>query len=111
MLTRDDILSRTQLPTEPVEAFGGTVYVRTMSGAERDSWEQAQLDARKTGKINVRGSFAARVVCDEQGKRLFTDADAEALGKLSAIDLDAVWEKGAKLNGIGAKDVKELEGN
>jgi hypothetical protein len=111
MLTRDDILKQTRLPVEPVQAFGGTVFVRTMSGTERDSWEQAQLDTRKTGRLNVRGSFAARVLCDEQGKRLFTDADAATLGNLSAADLDRVWEVGTRLNGIGTRDVKELEGN
>ena len=73
MLTRDDILKCTSLPREPVEAFGGTLYVRTMTGAERDSWEAQLLEQRKRGKVNVRASLAVRAICDEAIRAAATD--------------------------------------
>lgn len=119
MLNRESILGAEDLPREKVltpEWGAGTfVYVGTMSGAERDSFEQTILEDKKAdGKaklVNVRAKLAVRVVQDEQGQRLFTDDDAEALGRKSAKVLDRIFDVGQRLNGIGAKDVKELEGN
>lgn len=114
MLNRDSILAASDLPTEevPVPEWGGSVYVRTMSGTERDSFEQSIVDAKKgNGMVNVRARLAVRVLCDDKGGRLFADSDADALGKKSGKALDRVFEVAQRLCGIGAKDVKELEGN
>ena len=116
MLTKDQIMAVTNdLPTEevPVPEWGGSVFVRTMTGAERDSFEQTMLDNKKSGTnlTNIRARLAARVVCDSAGARLFTDKDADALGGKSAKVLDRIFEVAQRLNGIGAKDVAELEKN
>lgn len=115
MLTRDSILSAADLPTEEVKTpeWGGSVHVRTMSGTERDAFEQSIIDAKKgaTSLANVRAKLAVRVICDADGNRLFTDTDADALGRKSGKALDRVFEVAQRLNGIGAKEVKELEGN
>ena len=74
MLTRDEIFAASDLPVEEVQVpeWGGSVYVRTMSGTERDSFEQEIVDARKAGQeANVRGRLAARTVSDQQGERMF----------------------------------------
>ena len=114
MLTKDQILScATDLPTEEVQVpeWGGSVFVRTMSGIERDSFEQSILDAKKTGLVNVRARLAVRVVCDSSGARIFDDADAAALGKKSGKALDRIFDVAQRLSGIGAKEVAELEKN
>src|SRR4051794_20112140 len=115
MLTKDQILSASDLPTEPVQVpeWGGCVYLRTMSGTERDSFEQGIVDARKSGTelVNIRARLAVKTVCDQSGTRLFTDDDADALGKKSGKALDRIFEVAQRLNGIGEKDVEELEGN
>jgi hypothetical protein len=129
MLTRDAILSASDLPKEKVEVpeWGGAVWVKTMTGAERDSFEQSIIDAKGStvptnvkGKVkavpkpnftNVRARLVVRAVVDEQGTRLFTDDDAEALGAKSGKALDRLFEVAQRLCGIGDKDVEALEGN
>ena len=117
MLNKDSILQASDLVTEevPVPEWGGSVYIRTMSGAERDSFEQSIIEGKTKGgnanMVNVRGKLAVRVLCDEQGDRIFLDVDAEALGKKSGKALDRIFEVAQRLCGIGDKDIKELEGN
>ncbi len=109
---RDHILSQTKLPTESVTAFGRLLHVRTMSGNERDGFEQSVLDAKEKGETpNIRGLLAALCIVDKDQKRVFTDEDAKALGQLNAKELDRVFSKATQLNGIGKDDVAELEGN
>lgn len=116
MLTRDQILSSNDLPSEPVAVpeWGGTVHVRTMSGTDRDAFEQSMLDARTKGEpnlINIRARLAVKTVANADGERLFSDQDAEALGRKSARALDRVFAVAQRLNGIGEKEAKELAGN
>ena len=47
----------------------------------------------------------------EDGERLFTRADAEALGKKSAAALNRCFEVSCSLSGITSDDVDELEKN
>lgn len=118
MLTKDAILSSTDLPSEEVQVpeWGGSVFVRTMSGTERDAFEQSIIEG-KTAKgstakmVNVRAKLAVRVLVDDKGVRLFTDADANMLGTKSGKALDRVFEVAQRLCGIGDKDIEELEGN
>lgn len=114
MLTKDQILSSSDLPSEevPVPEWGGKVFVRTMSGAERDAFEQAIVDARKgKASVNVRATLAVRVVTNAAGERVFDDEDAEALGKKSGRALGRIFDVAQRLNGFSDKDVDELEGN
>jgi hypothetical protein len=113
-LTRETILAAQDLPvkTVAVPEWGGDVFVRSMTGAERDQYEQALMAARTPdGKVNianVRARLMAFCAVDENGKRLFEDADIEALGAKSAAALDRVFAAASELNGIGAKDVQAL---
>jgi hypothetical protein len=113
-LTRETILAAQDLPAKSVAVpeWGGEVLVRSMTGAERDLYEQALMAARTAnGKFNianVRARLVAFCAVDEAGKRLFEDADIEALGAKSAAALDRVFAAAAALNGIGEKDVQAL---
>lgn len=113
MLSKDNILSASDLPNEevPVPEWGGSVFVRTMSGIERDAFEQSIVDSKKRGLVNVRARLAVQVVCDSAGSRIFTDADADALGRKSGKALDRIFDVAQRLSGIGAKDVESLEKN
>lgn len=116
MLTKEQILGSSDLPTESVEVpeWGGTIYIRTMSGSDRDAFEQSMIDGKKSsvGNLaNIRARLAVKTVCDASGQRLFDDADAEALGTKSAKALDRVFEVAQRLNGLGKKDIEALEGN
>lgn len=118
MLTKESILASSDLPTEevPVPEWGGSVFVRTMSGTERDAFEQSIIEGKAAKgtaakMVNVRAKLAVRVLVDDKGTRLFTDADANLLGSKSGKALDRVFEVAQRLCGIGDKDVEELEKN
>jgi hypothetical protein len=119
MITKQQILAATNLPIEPVDVpeWGGTVHVRTMSGTERDAFEQTMIALKAGGGkgatdlSNIRARLAVRTLCDADGTRLFIDDDAEALGQTSGRALDRVFGVAQRLNGMTAEDVKELVGN
>lgn len=114
MLTKEQILQTNDLPKELVKVpeWDGEVYVRTMTGAERDNFEQSLVISKgKMNLANIRARLCALAICDENGNRLFTDSEIEQLGQKSAAALDRIFEVTQKLNGIGAKDIEELEKN
>ena len=114
MLTRDSILQADDLPKESVEVpeWGGQVWVRTLSGTERDAFEQSMVNKKnKPNMDNVRARFAVLTICDEAGDRLFKAADADELGKKSAAALDRVFAVAQRLNGFSDQDQKDIAGN
>lgn len=118
ILSAADILKVDDKRLEMVEVpeWAGTVYIRTMTAAERDAFEQEFVDLRqgktKAGTVaNVRAKFAARILCDANGVRLFEDKDIAELGRKSAAALDRVFDAGMRLNGFSKQDVEELAGN
>lgn len=113
-LTRDAILSAADLNKELVDVpeWGGSVYVRALSGAERDRFEASIVEQRgkssRANLANIRAKLAALTVCDEQGEKLFTGADVSALGEKSAAALNRIFDVARRLSGLGEDDVKEL---
>ena len=113
-LKRDDILAVKDIQVElvPVPEWGGEVYVKGMDGTERDAFEASIVEQRgkktSVNMSNVRAKLAAQTICDENGQRLFNDADVKALGKKSASALQRVFEVAQRLSGIGDSDIKEL---
>src|SRR5262245_59600915 len=118
LLNRELILQADDLPRErvDVEEWGGHVFVRTLTGAERDAFENETVLFRPKGQSapnmdamnRTRARLCARAMCDEEGRRIFTDQDVEALARKSAAALDRVYEVAARLSKIGQKDVEEL---
>ena len=114
MLTKESILKADDLPRELVQVpeWGGSVFVRTLRGNERDNFEQSLVGKKQKMSLeNVRARFAVLTVCDESGTRLFTDADAKALGEKSAAALDRCFAVAQRLNGFSSDDVEDLAGN
>jgi hypothetical protein len=106
LLTKDAILAADDLPRETVHVaeWGGDVFVRTMSGTDRDAFEASLLE--KDGRMeNVRARLVALTLCDAQGDRLFDDSEIAALGRKSARALDRVFSVAQRLNGIGVEQV------
>jgi len=111
MLTRDSILKADDLPKESVEVpeWGGQVWVSTLTGTQRDAFEQSMVTKKnKPNMDNVRARFAVLTICDEKGERLFKAADADELGKKSAAALDRIFAVAQRLNGFSDNDQKEL---
>ncbi len=98
-----------------VPEWGGEVYVRVMSGTERDAYEDEtyRLNGRDVSlnRRNLRARLLVKCIADEAGNRVFSDAEADALGATPAPQLDRVYSFAAKLNGLSAKDEEDLAGN
>lgn len=114
MLTKDQILNSQDHVTEkvPVPEWGGEVFVRTITGAERDKWESTLSDAKgKLSLENVRARLLALCICDDKGNPIFNPVDAVTLGRKSARALDRVFAVARKLNGIGKEELEDLAKN
>ena len=113
MLKRDDILNAKDIDVQSVDVpeWGGEVGVKALTGTERDKFEQSILDGKKVNLNCIRAKLCAAVICDDKGKRLFTDADIVQLGKKSAKALNRVFEKAQEMNGLGPDDVEDLAKN
>ncbi len=107
------ILEKDDLPLEPVEVpeWGITLYVKTMTGAERDRWELQQAESRRRNRINLRASLVAITACDSNGDLVFSPDDVEALGRKSAAALDRIAEVAMRLNHLLPDDLEKLEKN
>ena len=120
MEPRDLILAANDLPvSEPIPCpeWGAdcVLHVRTLTGEERDAFEESCL--QKQGKKreltmrNIRAKLLCKAVCDESGKPVFRPGDEAALGKKSAKVLDRLFTAAQKMNGLTDEDVEDLAKN
>ena len=114
-LTKEALLAAVKkLPIERVDLpeLSGHVFVRGMSGVERDAWERSLVvgrGKRQTYNLdNVRARLSVRCLCDEQGARTMGDDDADALGGLRVDSLNKIFEVAQRLSGVSDQDVEDL---
>lgn len=96
-----------------VPELGGEIYVRGMSGKERDEFEEGLRirRGRRTGQMdlrNFRAKLAARVIVNEAGERLLNDEDSLIFGKLQSGVLDRIIARCTELSGTSDEDIDEL---
>jgi hypothetical protein len=113
-LTKDQILEASDLKTEEVNVpeWGGTVKVRTMTGTDRDAFENSMVatlpdGSRKPDMSNMRAKLVALTVVGDDGNRLFDVSDIDRLALKSASALARVFDAAQALNGLGAKAQEE----
>ena len=116
-LNKEQILTADDLRTEVVDVplWGGSVSVKMLTGIERDAFEASVVVGiganQKTNLRNIRARLCAITMVDDEGNRLFSDADVVSLGRKSSAALDLVFSVAQKLNGLTDADVKDLEKN
>ena len=115
-LKRDDILKAQDIKTEKVNIpeWGGDIYVKELTGEERNEYESFLIDlanGKKAHKMDeARSRLAVLSICDEEGKRLFTDDDIKALSRKNAKALMRVYGVAQRLSLIGQDQIsKETE--
>ena len=121
---RDAILAADDLPRVEVQTpewapFGvPTVFVRGLTAAERDDYEQSLTERTPDGSVrakakqsNLRASFVVRVLVDADGERIFTDRDVDALGKKNAAVIDRLWDEARELSGMGTPEANPSTGD
>lgn len=116
-VTKDSILQyrRKPVPLGDIPEWGGPVFVRVMSGTERDTYDAGTYRLENgTVQVNHAGSRArllVRTLCDERGVRIFCDDDADLLTECDADLLDRCYARALEANGMGAKAVEEAVAN
>ena len=113
-LGREEILRAPDIQTEElyVPEWEAWVRVRGMTARERDDFEASMIRGhgrkQRVELANTRARFVALVVVDEQGQRLFSEADTIALGAKSAAALNRICDVGQRLSGLTTEDLEEL---
>jgi len=109
-LTAEDILKADDagLKKVAVPEWGGDVYIRVMTVGERDSYERPWIGKKETGIANFRTQYLARVLCDENGKLLFTAEQTDALAQKSGAVMGRLFDAAMKHNSMTEEDVQEL---
>jgi hypothetical protein len=114
-LSREEYLKRTASLAYPVTlSDGATMFVRALSAGDSERLEELDFPVGPDGKCAFarRGSglrlvcFAA---CDQEGRRLLTEADLPALEAVPADDITRLVAEALKVNpwlrsGGAAKD-------
>jgi hypothetical protein len=99
-----------------IPEWNRAVYVRGVTGTERDSWEASNSIRRPDGKVDpnpvgTRARLIVRGICNAQGERLFTDKDWPKVGGLDGAGLERLFDKIAQRSGMTAEAVEDAEGN
>lgn len=112
-LSRGVIFQKEDLVTEKLEVpeWDGFVFVKSLTGKERDKFEQTFLNRSPGKKRDIRGLKALLVVMstvDSKGGAIFRQEDVEGLNKKSAAGIDRIFRVAQRLSGLTQEDIDEL---
>lgn len=123
LLDKKALLSKEKLEIAKVDLGNEDfVFVRQMTGRERDSFERSLIKEKKddNGKIidyersieDFRAKLAVNTVCDETGRALLEPKDYPILSQhMSARRLELIVNKAQELNKISDTDKENLVKN
>jgi hypothetical protein len=122
LFSRKSLLSKADFKIEKIEFEDGFLYVRQMSGHERDAFEQSLIKEKKdkTGQVvgydrsleDFRAKLAVVTICDEKGENLLLPDDYETLSKhMTAAKLEKIVNVAQRLNSITEQDKEALVKN
>ncbi len=114
VLTKEQILKADDIVTKRVNVpqWGGEVIIKSWGGTERDEYEHSLLKQNESGEYkrdlaNIRAKACSLSIVDEEGNRLFTLAEANALGRKSGEALSIVFEEVQVLNKLRPQDRRD----
>lgn len=126
-LTKEQILAAEDLPVEKVAvpSWGGDVYLRTLSGLEREAWEKETVNVHfftdregnqkqrtEVRRELFRAKLLAKTIVGEDGAPLFSShEDLIALAGKSAKVLESLFDRSLEMNGLTKKELQEMEKN
>jgi hypothetical protein len=121
ILNREQLLQKRVLKIEKVSLEDGNfIYVRQMTGTERDTFEHSIMEVkRENNNIRIeqkteyfRSKLAVVTICDEKGELLLKPDDYKTLSdSISAKDLESIVNAAQKLNKISPEDKEEIVKN
>jgi hypothetical protein len=108
MSLREKILATCELTKQAVKLpkVDEAVYVTEISAASFSEVLDKRAELKKTlgDKADHRLLFVARCTVDAAGERVFSDADVDAIAKLSNSDVQTLFNAAAELNGLLSKE-------
>lgn len=113
-LSREQILEAEdrEFGTVPCPEWGGEVRLRSITGTQRDSYEQSLMQSngadRKMNLRNARVKLIVLCAVDETGRPLFTAEDVAQLGRKNAAPIDRLFDACRRLAGMSPEDVDKL---
>lgn len=114
MLAPTAVAGAQDAQTEDVECpeWGGWIRLRGLTGRERDAFEAGIMRGRGRNRQpdlrNLRARLIVACAIDEEGNRLFSDADATMLGNKSARVIGRLFDAAQRLSGLSDDDIEEL---
>jgi hypothetical protein len=104
---RKRLLNANDIKVEAIDipAWGGTYYLRVISGKAREQFEEAYSQEKMK---NFRLRFLVLTLCDEEGKPILADSDMDALGERSSVEINRVFDAAWKLNAFTQEAVDAL---
>ena len=104
ILARDAILSVVDYKIKQVEVpeWNGSVCIRVLNGHEREKLEtlMAKFEKDKERNEYYGGILLSLSICDEDGNRLFTEKDVDALAKKSGNALSRIIKEVMEINNL-----------
>jgi hypothetical protein len=109
MLTREQMIEKSKRVVEKVSvtAWGEDVFMRGMTGAERNGLLLTVKDEKKSkgdkfviNQAVYTHELLTRCLCDENGKRLFFDEESAIVGGFPAEVLDELLPVAQRLSGL-----------
>ena len=113
MISREQLLSKTQRRYVELKIGDDTFRLQSLTEKERTDYELALQD-KKTGKISfdkTRRMLIARVLVDEHGNRLLTDADVDALQSVDGRITGMLFSEAQKHCGYDDDEIENLTKN
>ena len=122
-LSREEILARATFRIEEVAVpqWDTTVRVRELSAMDKDKLQMSMVDMSKVGEngtsdgavsqsslLGIRAKLVCYCVVDENGERIFTDADLPAIGDMPAEQLEPIFDVAMRLSGMSKKEQTEI---
>lgn len=117
MISRDSLRKIWDMTIEKLDIpeWQDFVYVRSLTGEERDSFENSMFERRgddiKQNLNNLRARLVVLTACDDKGERIFSDADISWLGTRNARALERIFIKAQELSGLRKKDIEDMVKN
>ena len=119
LITRELLLQKQELEIRKVDLTDDLfVYVRQMTGRERDRFEQSIVTVEKDEKgkdvpkrtmEDFRAKLAVNTICDAEGNNILTPEDVETLSvNISAARLERIITIAQELNKISEEDKENL---
>lgn len=107
VLDKAAIMAASDVKLEKVHVpeWGGDVYIKTLSGTERDTFEDAYSQEKMK---NFRSRFLSLTLCGKDGSRLFDDNEVDVVGKKSATVINRLFEKAWAFNAFRSEDVDAM---